>query len=113
MAKSLLPLLDATDNENEGLLYEEKGESEYVDMENSFISNFEMDGKKLAIEDEVDHVYERLQALEADREFLKHCMSSIKKGDKGVDLLQEILQHLRDLKAVEVRVKNMSDDPLG
>lgn len=112
MAKSLLPLLDATDNENEGLLYEEKGESEYVDMENSFISNFEMDGKKLAIEDEVDHVYERLQALEADREFLKHCMSSIKKGDKGVDLLQEILQHLRDLKAVEVRVKNMSDDPL-
>ncbi|XP_062150771.1 myosin-binding protein 2-like isoform X2 [Alnus glutinosa] len=113
MAKRLLPLLDATSNENEeGLLFEEKSESEYVEMQNSLVSNFELDGKKLAIEDEVDHVYERLQALEADREFLKHCMSSIKKGDKGVDLLQEILQHLRDLKAVEIRVKNMTDDHL-
>lgn len=113
MAKRLLPLLDATSNENEeGLLFEEKSESEYVEMHNSLVSNFELDSKKLAIEDEVDHVYERLQALEADREFLKHCMSSIKKGDKGVDLLQEILQHLRDLKAVEIRVKNMTDDPL-
>ena len=113
MAKRLLPLLDATSNENEeGLLFEEKSESEYVEMQNSLVSNFELDSKKLAIEDEVDHVYERLQALEADREFLKHCMSSIKKGDKGVDLLQEILQHLRDLKAVEIRVKNMTDDPL-
>ncbi|KAG7986150.1 hypothetical protein I3843_03G067100 [Carya illinoinensis] len=114
MAKSLLPLLDATNNKNEeGLLYEAKGESEYVEMQNSFESHFELDVKKLAIEDEVDHVYERLQALEADREFLKHCMSSIKKGDKGVDLLQEILQHLRDLRAVEIRVKNMNDDTLG
>lgn len=113
MAKRLLPLLDATSNENEeGLSFEEKSESEYVEMQNSLVSIFEMDSKKLAIEDEVDHVYERLQALEADREFLKHCMSSIKKGDKGVDLLQEILQHLRDLKAVEIRVKNMTDDPL-
>ncbi|KAE8021973.1 hypothetical protein FH972_007816 [Carpinus fangiana] len=113
MAKRLLPLLDATSNENEeGLLFEEKSESEYVEMQNSLVSNFELDSKKLAIEDEVDHVYERLQALEADREFLKHCMSSIKKGDKGVDLLQEILQHLRDLKAVEIRVKNMTDDNL-
>jgi len=94
------------------LLFEEKSESEYVEMQNSLVSNFELDSKKLSIEDEVDHVYERLQALEADREFLKHCMSSIKKGDKGVDLLQEILQHLRDLKAVEIRVKNMTDDNL-
>ncbi|KAF2295436.1 hypothetical protein GH714_032925 [Hevea brasiliensis] len=81
MAKSLLPLLDAAHNE-----YETEEES-----------------KKLALEEEVDHVYERLQALEADKEFLKHCMSSIKKGEKGMDLLQEILQHLRDLRAVELR----------
>lgn len=112
MAKRLLPLLDATNIENEeGLLSKEKGELEYVEMQNSLVPSFELDTKKLAIEDEVDHVYERLQALEADREFLKHCMGSIKKGDKGMDLLQEILQHLRDLKAVEIRVKNMADDP--
>ncbi|KAK6146753.1 hypothetical protein DH2020_020622 [Rehmannia glutinosa] len=65
---------------------------------------FEMENKKLAVEEEVDHLYERLQALEADREFLKHCISSLKKGDKGMDLLQEILQHLRDLRNVELRI---------
>ncbi|XP_065849128.1 myosin-binding protein 3 [Euphorbia lathyris] len=106
MAKSLLPLLDAAENETEqGLTLEENAASEMEHIEKK---------KKVGLEEEVDHVYERLQALEADREFLKHCMSSIKKGDKGIDLLQEILQHLRDLRAVEVqvRVRNMSDDLL-
>ncbi|KAJ9172977.1 hypothetical protein P3X46_016161 [Hevea brasiliensis] len=117
MAKSLLPLLDAAHNEyetEEALLFEENVASEIVEMENpSSVSKFELESKKLALEEEVDHVYERLQALEADKEFLKHCMSSIKKGEKGMDLLQEILQHLRDLRAVELRVRNMTDDPLG
>lgn len=114
MAKSLLPLLDAADNEREqGLIYEEQVEfDDSVEMKNSSISMLDPDSKRLAIEQEVDHVYERLQALEADREFLKHCMSSVKKGDKGMDLLQEILQHLRDLRAVELRVRNMNDDNL-
>ncbi|KAJ6936067.1 LOW QUALITY PROTEIN: hypothetical protein NC652_010949 [Populus alba x Populus x berolinensis] len=106
MAKNLLPLLDdAADNETEeGFIFDENVESEFVEMENSLLPEFDLDGKKLAIEEEVDHVYERLHALEADREFLKHCMSSIQKGDKGMDLLQEILQHLRDLRTVELRV---------
>ncbi|CAK7339035.1 unnamed protein product [Dovyalis caffra] len=113
MAKNLLPLLDAADNDTEeGFAFDENVESEFVEMENSVVPKFDSDEKKLAIEDEVDHVYERLQALEADREFLKHCMSSIQKGDKGMDLLQEILTHLRDLRAVELRVRNMSEDPL-
>ncbi|XP_056175860.1 myosin-binding protein 3 isoform X2 [Syzygium oleosum] len=101
MAKRLLPLLDATETEYEdGMIVQDPGEN---------ISSFEEDGKKLAIEEEVDHVYERLQALEADREFLKHCMNSIQKGDKGMNLLQEILQHLRDLKSVELRSRNMDE----
>ncbi|WCJ25218.1 hypothetical protein M5689_007119 [Euphorbia peplus] len=113
MAKSLLPLLDAAENEaDEGLILERNAASELVEMEHNPVLKLELDNKKVDLEEEVDHVYERLQALEADREFLKHCMSSIKKGDKGMDLLQEILQHLRDLRAVEVRVRNMSDDPL-
>jgi hypothetical protein len=68
-----------------------------------------LDKKKVGLEEEVDHVYERLQVLEADREFLKHCISSLRKGDKGLDLLQEILQHLRDLRNVELRVRNIGD----
>ncbi|XP_022771916.1 myosin-binding protein 2-like [Durio zibethinus] len=114
MAKSLLPFLDAADNETEeGLIYKKQGECEPDEMQKYPCPNFDLDSKKLAIEEEVDHVYERLQALEEDREFLKNCMGSIKKGDKGMDLLQEILQHLRDLRAVELRTRNMSADPQG
>ena len=113
MAKNLLPLLDAAENETEeGFVFNENVESEFVGMENSLVPKFDLDGKKLAIEEEVDHVYERLQALEADREFLKHCMSSMQMGDKGTNLLQEILKHLRDLRGVELRVRNTSEEPL-
>ncbi|KAI8031568.1 Myosin-binding protein 3 [Camellia lanceoleosa] len=97
-AKTLLPLFD-----EEGELNEDWIESG---------SKFDSVNKKLAIEEDVDHVYERLQALETDREFLKHCISSLKKGDKGMDLLQEILQHLRDLRTVELRARNICDSPL-
>ncbi|PON89053.1 Zein-binding domain containing protein [Trema orientale] len=110
-AKKLLPLLDAAGDGDEGhFIDEEKIESKSVDTQNSQVSTFESDSNRVAIEEEVDHVYERLQALEADREFLKNCMSSVKKGDKGMDLLQEILQHLRDLKNIEVRMKSTNDD---
>ncbi|KAK6255823.1 hypothetical protein SCA6_017128 [Theobroma cacao] len=112
MAKSLLPFLDATDNETEEVLMcQKQGECEPVEMQKYPGSNFGLDSKKYEIVEEVDHAYERLQALEEDKEFLKNCMGSIKKGDKGMDLFQAILQHLRDLRAVELRTRNMSDDP--
>ncbi|XP_015895442.3 probable myosin-binding protein 4 [Ziziphus jujuba] len=112
-AKRLLPLFDAIEAENEDEVSNGNGKDfDYVALHNSSIIEFEPDDKKFSIEEEVDHVYERLQALEADREFLKHCISSLRKGDKGVELLQEILQHLRDLRNVELRVKNMGDGVL-
>ncbi|XP_020673805.1 myosin-binding protein 2 isoform X2 [Dendrobium catenatum] len=85
--KRLLPLFDAISLENE--------------------DEPSINHKSLAISEEVDLVYERLQALEADREFLKHCMSSLKKGERGIDLLQEILLHLRDLRSVELRSRHI------
>ncbi|EEF34596.1 myosin-binding protein 2 [Ricinus communis] len=111
-AKRLLPLFDAIDSEAEdGMLNgHEEGVDSIVLLKS--INKFDIDSKKLAIEEEVDHVYERLQALEADREFLKHCMGSLRKGDKGIELLQEILQHLRDLRSVELRARNMEDGAL-
>ncbi|XP_061990089.1 myosin-binding protein 2 [Rosa rugosa] len=98
-AKRLLPLFNEAEDEDEEL----NGDVEGYDSVAS------QDHKKLAIEEAVDHVYERLQALEADREFLKHCISSLRKGDKGLDLLQEILQHLRDLRSVETRLRNSGE----
>ncbi|GMN38517.1 hypothetical protein TIFTF001_007749 [Ficus carica] len=113
-AKRLLPYFDAAEAEAEdGVLNGNVEGFDYVSMQNSSVIEFEQDGKKLAVEEEVDHVYERLQALEADREFLKHCISSLRKGDKGLYLLQEILQHLRDLRSVEHRVKNLGDVTLS
>ncbi|XP_039124886.1 myosin-binding protein 2-like [Dioscorea cayenensis subsp. rotundata] len=104
--KRLLPLFDAIDMENEDETCSKEG---VTDALPESLSKFSVDRKKLAIAEEVDNVYERLQALEADREFLKHCIRSLKKGDKGMDLLQEILQHLRDLRSVELRVRNAGD----
>ncbi|XVE91989.1 hypothetical protein REPUB_Repub01dG0058400 [Reevesia pubescens] len=109
-AKRLLPLFDATVAEIEdGILNGHENGFDSVALQHSSPASSELESKKLAIEEEVDHVYERLQALEADREFLKHCISSLKKGDKGIYLLQEILQHLRDLRSVELRVRSIGD----
>lgn len=110
-AKRLLPLFDAIDTESEGILNGQLEGFDSVALQKS-VNKFDMNSKKLAVEEEVDHVYERLQALEADREFLKHCMTSLRKGDKGIELLQEILQHLRDLRNVEQRVRNLEDGAL-
>ncbi|KAI7736518.1 hypothetical protein M8C21_003518 [Ambrosia artemisiifolia] len=95
-------------------LIEENGfhSDDMVTKSNGFHSNNTMtksneleDGqKRMGIEDELDQVYERLQALEADREFLKHCIGSLNKGEKGMELLQEILQHLRDLRTTDFQV---------
>lgn len=110
-AKRLLPLFDAISTESEDGEFINGHENGFHSnkFQNSNIARLELENKRFAIEEEVDQVYERLQALEADRGFLKHCVSSLKKGDKGMDLLQEILQHLRDLRDVELRVRNLSD----
>ncbi|XP_009404792.2 myosin-binding protein 2 isoform X1 [Musa acuminata AAA Group] len=104
--KRLLPLFDAISNENEDDICTEEGAA---DASPETISNIAEEQKKLAIEEEVYNINERLHALEADREFLKNCIGSLKKGDKGIHLLQEILEHLRDLRDVELRAMNSYD----
>ncbi|GLT97927.1 hypothetical protein SLE2022_154690 [Rubroshorea leprosula] len=106
-AKSLLPLFDA--ETEDGPWNGHQNGFDPVSLQHLSAADFELENKKFAIEKEVDHVYNRLQALEADREFLKHCVSSLRKGDKGLYLLQEILQHLRDLRSVESQARTMGD----
>uniref|UniRef100_A0A7N1A8F8 GTD-binding domain-containing protein n=1 Tax=Kalanchoe fedtschenkoi TaxID=63787 RepID=A0A7N1A8F8_KALFE len=102
-AKMLLPLFDATvDGNDYGGLSGNENEHDFTSYPHSSSSISEPENTNLCIEEEVDHVYKRLQALEADRDFLRHCFSSLKKGDKGQELLQEILQHLRILRSAEV-----------
>ncbi|CAK9134268.1 unnamed protein product [Ilex paraguariensis] len=112
--KTLLPLFDAIGAENGDVVANGHENGFISDGEhNSIVTKFESENQTLAIAEEVDNLYGRLQALEADREFLRHCVSSVKKGDKGMYLLQEILQHLRDLRNVELRVRNFSDGALA
>ncbi|KAE9610546.1 hypothetical protein Lal_00029701 [Lupinus albus] len=110
-AKRLLPLFDAiSTKESEDVeLSGDENELEFSPLQKGSSEKVHLDKKKVSLEEEVNHVYERLHVLEADREFLKHCISSLRKGDKGLDLLQEILQHLRDLRNVELRFRNMGD----
>ncbi|CAN6289972.1 unnamed protein product [Urochloa humidicola] len=109
--KSLLPLFDAVGDETGDQMQSAMvGDADQADdSATNSVSVLAKEQERLAIIEEVDHVYERLQALEADKEFLRHCIKSLKKGDKGMDLLQEILQHLRDLRNVELHVKNAGD----
>lgn len=107
--KRLLPLFDAVDYENCDQMPSARAGDVEADNSTKPVSVLEKEQERLAIIEEVDHVYERLQALEADKEFLRHCIKSLKKGDKGMHLLQEILQHLRELRNVELHVKNAGD----
>ncbi|GJN08407.1 hypothetical protein PR202_ga26320 [Eleusine coracana subsp. coracana] len=108
--KSLLPLFDAAGDDNcDQVTSARVAEADADDSTTKSASVLEKEQERLAIIEEVDHVYDRLQALEADKEFLRHCIKSLKKGDKGMNLLQEILQHLRDLRNVDLQVKNAGD----
>lgn len=107
--KSLLPLFDAVSDEKCDRTSSERAGDTEADNLTKPVSMFQKEQERLAIIEEVDHVYERLQALEADKEFLRHCIKSLKTGDKGMYLLQEILQHLRELRNVELHVKNAGD----
>uniref|UniRef100_J3LS23 GTD-binding domain-containing protein n=1 Tax=Oryza brachyantha TaxID=4533 RepID=J3LS23_ORYBR len=104
--KKLLPLFDDTTVENGNDLTRQDPEA---DRSTDVMLEPANEQDKLAIAHEIDQVHERLHALEADREFIKQCVKSLKKGNKGFDLLQEILQHLRDLRRIEQRTRNSEE----
>ncbi|XP_020080433.1 myosin-binding protein 3 [Ananas comosus] len=110
--KRLLPLFDAAAFETEDGVPAEQ-DAVLGSASPEAVSELAKEQEKLLIAEEIDDLYDRLQALEADREFLKHCIKSLKKGDKGLNLLEEILQHLRDLRSVELRVRKAGDDAVA
>lgn len=105
--KKLLPLFDdATMGNGNGLPRKQDTEA---DHSAEVVLELAKEQDKLAIASEIDQVHERLQALEADKEFIKQCVRSLNKGGKGFVLLQEILQHLRDLRRIEQRARNSGE----
>ncbi|KAM0853418.1 hypothetical protein ACQ4PT_051073 [Festuca glaucescens] len=105
--KKLLPLFDdATVQNGNGILTKQYTEA---DPSAEVVLELAKEQDKLAIASEIDQVHERLHALEADKEFIKQCVRSLNKGGKGFVLLQEILQHLRDLRRIEQRARNSGE----
>ncbi|XP_062214820.1 myosin-binding protein 3-like isoform X2 [Phragmites australis] len=105
--KKLLPLFDDATVEAGNILLTKQGDE--ADHSTEVIFELARGQDKLAIANEINQVHERLHALEADRDFIKQCVRSLKRGGKGFDLLQDILQHLRDLRRIEQRARNSGE----
>ncbi|KAF8733750.1 hypothetical protein HU200_014597 [Digitaria exilis] len=105
--KKLLPLFDDATVEARNIFLTKQGDE--VDNSTEVTLDLAREQDKLAVANEIDQVQERLHALEADREYIKQCVRSLKKGGKGFDLLQEILHHLRDLRRIEQRARNSGE----
>ncbi|KAG0485364.1 hypothetical protein HPP92_009443 [Vanilla planifolia] len=98
-----LPLFDAANLENDDEISTKHDVVDQVLPES--VSTLAVDHEKLAIAQMLDQIYLRLQAFEADRDFLKNCLSSLKRGGKGLNLLQEIVHHIQDLRRGEISTR--------
>lgn len=56
-----------------------------------------------AFANELSLLTERLEALEADRIFLEHTINQLKSGDDGIQFVQEIAYHLREIRRIGIR----------
>ncbi|OMP06197.1 hypothetical protein COLO4_08269 [Corchorus olitorius] len=56
-----------------------------------------------SLENEISDLNERLEALEADSNFLEHSLNSLQNGNEGLPFILEILQQLRELRKLGIR----------
>ncbi|KAF8392259.1 hypothetical protein HHK36_022601 [Tetracentron sinense] len=56
----------------------------------------------VALGNEVSDLNDRLEALEADKNFLNHTINSLQNGDEGLQFVQEIAHHLRELRRIGI-----------
>ncbi|KAJ4955876.1 hypothetical protein NE237_012659 [Protea cynaroides] len=61
-----------------------------------------------SIGNEVSELNERLLTLEADRNFLEHAINSLRNGDEGLKFIQEIAQHLCELRKIGIRRRKLA-----
>ncbi|XP_017702390.2 myosin-binding protein 1-like isoform X2 [Phoenix dactylifera] len=72
------------------------------DSDGQYISMVDKESDLATLENEISHLSERLEALEADHTFLEHTINSLRNGDDGVQFVLEIACHLRDLRRIGV-----------
>jgi regulator of replication initiation timing len=59
------------------------------------------DNARPEVEEEVQELTQRLQALEADKHFMKQTIESLRRENGEMKLLQELAQQFRELGSVE------------
>ncbi|KAB5511922.1 hypothetical protein DKX38_028950 [Salix brachista] len=69
--------------------------------EKSSSSHQELDLDSLV--NEVSDLSQKLEALEADQNFLEHSINSIRYGEEGVQFIQEIASHLKELRKIGIQ----------
>ncbi|KAJ6697441.1 hypothetical protein OIU85_003781 [Salix viminalis] len=69
--------------------------------EKSSSSHQELDLDSLV--NEVSGLSQKLEALEADQNFLEHSINSIRYGEEGVQFIQEIASHLKELRKIGIQ----------
>ncbi|KAL5712239.1 hypothetical protein ACHQM5_014430 [Ranunculus cassubicifolius] len=57
----------------------------------------------VSVESEMLDLNERLETLEADRDFLEHTVNTLQSGEEGVKFVQEIAHHLSELRRIGIR----------
>ncbi|PIA31460.1 hypothetical protein AQUCO_04900037v1 [Aquilegia coerulea] len=95
------PFVSSSIQENSSSLFDDP----QVVSEETYDSDFEGREKEndlVALENEVSHLNERLQALESDRNFLEHTINSLRAGD-GIQFVKEIAHDLRELRKIGIR----------
>ncbi|XP_026449800.1 myosin-binding protein 3-like isoform X1 [Papaver somniferum] len=63
-------------------------------------STADRDADLVSLENEVAELNERLEALEEDRTFVKHTINALRKSGEGMQFVQEIAHHLRELRRI-------------
>lgn len=62
----------------------------------------------VALENEILDLNDRLEALEADHDFLEHMLHSLQNGNEGLQFIQEIAHQLQELGKLGIRLRSQA-----
>lgn len=83
-------------------------ESNHQDVGQDKLSKNEGEIKLKTFESEIIYLKGRLEALEMDREILKHALNSLRNGNDGLQFIQEIAHQLQELRKIEFKKRCLS-----
>ncbi|KAF8667796.1 hypothetical protein HU200_052607 [Digitaria exilis] len=97
---------------SESVSSEQKDEDRSVENQKGFPSCSQLDDAKkcsmTSVKHDISLLNTRFTALEADQNFLKQILSSLNCSSDGVQYIQEITSHLRDLRRIMAEQRDMT-----